>query len=226
MNAPADDAAAAVTHAPSKSPKPIKEGKQGKKSKDDGAADAKAAAQLRRLADDLQAVTQGLSRLRADVDQLRLAADTPEAAGGRPARPARRSQTTAQAEKQILSALSGRADVLVALAAGGDESGADAPAVRIAGKEEVKAADTARVARVGYAFSSTPKVALLRLLLEVGEQSAAQLGEGAGLTTGSLYHHLRELVHSEVISPSGRNKYALTPLGRLAILAMLALATA
>ncbi len=61
------------------------------------------------------------------------------------------------------------------------------------------------------------------MLLQNGEQTAAQLGEGAGLTTGSLYHHLRELVHAEVTYQSSRNRYALTDLGRRATLVLLAL---
>jgi len=81
-----------------------------------------------------------------------------------------------------------------------------------------------RAAKIAYALSSGPKVALARLLLVNGSQSAAQLGIGAGLTTGSLYHHLREMTHADVVAPAGRSRYDLTPLGRLATLLMLALA--
>jgi hypothetical protein len=81
------------------------------------------------------------------------------------------------------------------------------------------------VAKLGYALSSAPKVALLRLLLEGGEQSAAQLGEKAGLTTGSLYHHLRELIYAAVITQESRNRYRLTTLGRRATRLLSALAT-
>lgn len=80
----------------------------------------------------------------------------------------------------------------------------------------------AAVARLGYAFSSVPKVALLRLLYKGGEQSAAELGEQAGLTTGSLYHHLRELIHAGVIEQSSRNRYALTSTGRHAVYTLFA----
>jgi DNA-binding HxlR family transcriptional regulator len=84
--------------------------------------------------------------------------------------------------------------------------------------------DDSTVARFGYALSSAPKIALVRYLLEEGEQSAAQLGEKTGLTTGSLYHHLRELIHTEIIVQSSRNRYALTPQGRRAVLLLFALA--
>ena len=67
-------------------------------------------------------------------------------------------------------------------------------------------------------------MALLRLLWEGGEQSAAQLGEKAGLTTGSLYHHLRELIYADIIAQESRNRYRLTPLGRRATLLLFTLA--
>lgn len=81
-----------------------------------------------------------------------------------------------------------------------------------------------RAARLGYAFSSAPKIALLRLMLTDGAQTAAQLGEKARLSTGSLYHHLRELVHAEVIATESRSRYALTPYGRRAVLLLFTLA--
>jgi hypothetical protein len=84
--------------------------------------------------------------------------------------------------------------------------------------------DDATVAQLGYALSSAPKIALVRHLLTDGEQSAAQLGEKANLTTGSLYHHLRELIHADVVTQSNRTRYGLTPHGRRAILLLFALA--
>ena len=89
---------------------------------------------------------------------------------------------------------------------------------------EISAADDAAIARLGYAFSSAPKVALVRLLMTGGEQSSAQLGEQAGLTTGSLYHHLRELIHAGVLAQEIRNRYRLTERGRKTVLALLNLA--
>jgi DNA-binding transcriptional ArsR family regulator len=85
--------------------------------------------------------------------------------------------------------------------------------------------EDSQVAKLGYALSSAPKVALLRLLFEGGEQSAAQLGEKAGLTTGSLYHHLRELIYANVITQESRNRYRLTTLGRRAMRLLSALAS-
>jgi DNA-binding HxlR family transcriptional regulator len=84
------------------------------------------------------------------------------------------------------------------------------------GKVTPPGVEDSQVAKLGYALSSAPKVALLRLLFEGGEQSAAQLGEKAGLTTGSLYHHLRELIYAAVITQESRNRYRLTTLGRRA----------
>ena len=68
-------------------------------------------------------------------------------------------------------------------------------------------------ARLGQAFSAPQKIALLRVLIADGPQSSAQLEEKAGLTTGSLYHHLRELVHAHVVESAGRSRYRLTELG-------------
>jgi DNA-binding HxlR family transcriptional regulator len=90
-------------------------------------------------------------------------------------------------------------------------------------RAHLTAAEDAAVARLGYALSSPPKIALVRCLLDGGEQSAARLGEQTGLTTGSLYHHLRELIHAEVVSSANRTRYALTPRGRRAVLLLFAL---
>ncbi len=85
--------------------------------------------------------------------------------------------------------------------------------------------DDDRAARVAYALASVPKVALARLLLTHGALPAARLGEEAKLTTGSLYHHLREMAHAGVVGNAGRSLYALTPTGQQAVLLLLALST-
>ncbi len=92
------------------------------------------------------------------------------------------------------------------------------------GIDDISINDT-EVARLGYALSSPQKVALIRLLHTGGEQSAAQLGEQAGLTTGSLYHHLRELIHADVLTQETRNRYSLSERGRQAVLALASLTT-
>jgi DNA-binding HxlR family transcriptional regulator len=112
------------------------------------------------------------------------------------------------------------------------KAGDAAPAVTSASRQQIglaallEAATDERVARVAYALASPPKVALIRSLLEHGPRSAARLAERTGLSTGSLYHHLRELVHAEVVWQSARNQYALTPLGYQASLLLFALAGA
>ncbi|MDX1932184.1 MAG: helix-turn-helix domain-containing protein [Capsulimonadales bacterium] len=80
--------------------------------------------------------------------------------------------------------------------------------------------DEAAVARLAYAFSSPQKVKIVRILLTEGELSSSGIGERTGLTTGSLYHHLRELTHAEVIEQAGRNLHRITPLGRRAAMAL------
>lgn len=91
------------------------------------------------------------------------------------------------------------------------------------------AAQLARVtnetaAALGYAVASPQKVALLRALLVQESESAAALGAQTGLTTGSLYHHLRELMRAGLIHQTGRNRYILTEQGVRVLLVLLALA--
>ncbi|MCW3058522.1 MAG: hypothetical protein JWQ02_343 [Capsulimonas sp.] len=97
--------------------------------------------------------------------------------------------------------------------------------------ESVTAAQIARVtdervAAIGDAVSSAPKISLLRALLGKEGESAAVLGEIASLTTGSLYHHLRDLMHAGLIDQTARNRYSLTDHGNRVLLVLLALATA
>jgi len=80
------------------------------------------------------------------------------------------------------------------------------------------------VALLGYALSSPQKVGLLRALLGHDGESAAALGATAQLSTGSLYHHLRDLMHTGLISQAGRNQYRITARGQRVLLLLLALA--
>ncbi len=80
-------------------------------------------------------------------------------------------------------------------------------------------------AALGYALASAQKVALLRVLLDKASESAAALGELTGLSTGSLYHHLRELMRAGLIHQAGRNSYVLTERGTRVLLVLLALAS-
>ena len=99
-------------------------------------------------------------------------------------------------------------------------------------KKMAVAASAAQIARVtteaaaalGYALASPQKVALLRALLDKEAESAAALGKVTGLSTGSLYHHLRELMRAGLIHQAGRNSYVLTERGVRTLLILLALA--
>ncbi len=79
-------------------------------------------------------------------------------------------------------------------------------------------------AHLGYALASPQKIGLLRALLDVEMEGAAALGEAVGLSTGSLYHHLRELMRANLIDQAGRSQYRLTETGRRTLLVILALA--
>lgn len=80
-------------------------------------------------------------------------------------------------------------------------------------------------ALLGYALSSPQKVGLLRALLGHPSESAAALGAAAKLSTGSLYHHLRDLMHAGLIAQEGRNRYGITLRGQRVLLLLLALAS-
>ena len=95
--------------------------------------------------------------------------------------------------------------------------------ITVTGPHLQKATDEA-AALLGYALSSPQKVGLLRALLGHPSESAAALGASAHLSTGSLYHHLRDLMHAGLIAQEGRNRYQITPRGQCVLLLLLALA--
>jgi predicted transcriptional regulator len=53
---------------------------------------------------------------------------------------------------------------------------------------------------------------LIETLLTQGPQTPPQLGEAVGLATGSLYHHLREIVAAGIAIVEAKH-YRLTPEG-------------
>jgi hypothetical protein len=207
-------------------------GGKEKKGNKEGGGGGESAALLRRLADEVAA-------LRADVDTVRRAGGGNAAAPSSPASVPRPKFSTTGASDAVTNALTselqgrlnGDRDAAVVIGYAyrapepdtGDTVGFHDMNVSggLAGLLETP---DVQVAQLGQAFSSTPKVAILRALLWEGAQSAALLGERAGLTTGSLYHHLRELTHAEVIVASGRNRFALTNLGRQTALVLFTLA--
>ncbi|MBC7806172.1 MAG: helix-turn-helix transcriptional regulator [Akkermansiaceae bacterium] len=89
---------------------------------------------------------------------------------------------------------------------------------------ERESALSERAARIAASLGAEPRVLIARLLLMDFPLTATELGTGADLTTGSLYHHLREMIHAGVLQVVSRNRYALTPLGRRALLSLLAFA--
>ena len=122
----------------------------------------------------------------------------------------------------------GKADAVVSYSVNRPALGeGDAPfktgAVSISAAQIAKTTDES-AALLGYALSSPQKVALLRALLGHESESAAALGAAANLSTGSLYHHLRDLMHAGLIGQAGRNQYQITPRGQRVLLLLLALA--
>ena len=164
-----------------------------------------------------------IAELRDEMDALKISV------GDRSAPlPRAPSPEAAALEEQMRSEISAPADaaVVYAFAARTEETSIASGANHVSSLVDLLRADDERVARIGYALSSPPKIALIRALLSEGPQSAAQLGQQAKLSTGSLYHHLRELVHADVIHQTGRNRYALTTLGQQTVLLLFAAANA
>jgi len=178
---------------PDKSAKAAKHAREGKKNRE---------------------LTAEIEALRADVDALKTAVS----ARGTPGITETPSPERAALEAALRDRLEAPTDAALlyafALCTEGVNSETVVGSHQAGGMATFMAPSDERIARIGYALSSVPKVSLLRLLLSQGTQSAAHLGEQAGLSTGSLYHHLRELVHSGAIRQTGRSLYALTPLGQ------------
>ncbi|MES2464677.1 MAG: helix-turn-helix domain-containing protein [Armatimonadota bacterium] len=223
--------ASGKTPKPGKEARNPKEPKEAKKPKEDaaagGAGEGKNSALLRQMAADLAAVSANFLQLRSDVDTLKGLSETgvPSPGTERSKKPGKNGTTNKSVASALTSAVADSPEIAVALIIPADHANEESPDpfLRTLNFDALKSVDTGQLAKLGYAFSSVPKVALIRMLLENGEQTASQLGEGAGLTTGSLYHHLRELVHAEVAFQSSRNRYALTDLGRRSIIVLLAL---
>ena len=106
---------------------------------------------------------------------------------------------------------------------GGNDMAFKTGTITVSSAQLQRATDEA-VALLGYALSSPQKVGLLRALLGHPSESAAALGAAAHLSTGSLYHHLRDLMHAGLIAQEGRNRYQITPRGQRVLLLLLALA--
>jgi len=122
----------------------------------------------------------------------------------------------------------GKPDVIVQYnvhrpASGSGEAAFKTGAISVTVAQIAKTTDEA-AALIGYALSSPQKVALLRALLGHEAESAAILGTAAHLSTGSLYHHLRDLMHAGLVAQAGRNQYQITSRGQRVLLLLLALA--
>ncbi len=208
----------------SKDSKEAKEPKEGgKKSKDDSGS-----GNLQKR------ILQELTALRADVDAMKSARPAEKATndGERTNIPARESAEKKRGDDDGgASFLQGLRDAVDAGAGKNTRSAYVAVAHAYRREDENGTVDgsndlcvhgglngilevsDAQAARLGQAFSAPQKIALLRVLIADGPQSSAQLEEKAGLTTGSLYHHLRELIHAQVVESAGRSRYRLTELG-------------
>ena len=107
-------------------------------------------------------------------------------------------------------------------ATGDSDSAFKTGTITVSAAQLLHATDEA-AALLGYALSSPQKVGLLRALLGHPSESAAALGAAAQLSTGSLYHHLRDLMHAGLIAQESRNRYGITPRGQRVLLLLLAL---
>lgn len=199
--------------------KPAKAAKDSKKTK---SPDEGKGATLQRLAHALAALQDEVRALRAQIDAAPPHAPTP---------PVRKKAATEAplAGDDLQNALREPIDAAVAFGVfyRAQPDGVEASTTRsLTGglTELLDEAGDKDIARLAYALSSPPKVALVRSLLRNGGRGAAQLGNDAGLSTGSLYHHLRELVHADFVHTE-RGRYTLTWPGRTIALLLFAAAT-
>jgi DNA-binding MarR family transcriptional regulator len=79
-----------------------------------------------------------------------------------------------------------------------------------------------QVAKRASAFTPVQRARLIEALLQSGPQTPPQLGATVGLATGSLYHHLRELVAAGIATVEDKT-YCLTPDGQQLAQALFAL---
>ena len=180
----------------------------GKDGKDKKGGREEESAALRRLVEDF-------ALLRAEVDVLR----QPTSAPARPKSVRGGSQNSVFVATPTLDPLTATSDAAVSFAYtyrsgdGAEETESESEQLVRQGLGALLEPSDSGVARIGYAFSSPQKVGILRALMMNGAQSAAGIGRETNLTTGSLYHHLRELTHAGVIETNARNCYSLTRLG-------------
>ena len=167
---------------------------------------------------------EALKQLQAEIKHLQTQVAQTQVAGSRAAPPAE-SGPVEDAPPPAKS----KSDAVVQYAihrpgAGGGDAPFKTGTVLVSAAQIGRTTDEA-AALIGYALSSPQKVALLRALLGHDGESAAALGATASLSTGSLYHHLRDLMHAGLIAQSGRNQYGITPRGQRVLLLLLALAS-
>ncbi len=112
----------------------------------------------------------------------------------------------------------------VAFPAAGDDGKAPRPHHSSFTELQLSEVSDEAAAAIGYALASPQKIGLLRALWGKESEGAAALGEATSLTTGSLYHHLRELMRADLVSQSGRNRYVLSLRGARVLPIVLALA--
>ena len=178
----------------------------GKDGKDKKGGREEESAALRRLVEDF-------ALLRAEVDVLR----QPTSAPARTKSVRGGSQNSVLVATATLDPVTATSDAAVSFAytyhSGDGAQETESEQLVRQGLGTLLEPSDSGVARIGYAFSSPQKVGILRALLMNGAQSAAGIGRETNLTTGSLYHHLRELTHAGVIETNARNCYSLTQLG-------------
>lgn len=79
------------------------------------------------------------------------------------------------------------------------------------------AVDAGNVAKMLAGLAHPDRIRILRAILE-GAATHFALHKAVGLKTGPLYHHLRALERSGVLTMATRNAYELTELGRITLL--------
>ncbi len=86
----------------------------------------------------------------------------------------------------------------------------------------LESTEAAAVARSAAGLGHVDRVRIARAMAR-GAITHHEIAKAVGLKTGPLYHHLRALERAGMVTIRGRNEYALTPCGKLVLLAVTAI---
>lgn len=172
---------------------------------------------------EIDTLRQDLADLRTEVRALRMSGKG-RARIGEPAPDNRANAEWPSLNDQVIAGLKqilGEEGNAVAVCFGGvyQVTGSSSISVLTDGPSRAEG-DVREAARVLSVLASDIRLRLLQVLWE-GEKTTQELIASAGISGGTLYHHLRELYSLRWVDAPQRNRYVLTPQGRFALIGAL-----